>query len=80
VLGSSLVGEVIVVDDFSNDDTAARVEKISQVEVRVALVNHDENQGKGAALRTGFQLVNLPFVIIQDADLEYDPADYERVL
>ncbi|MFK7919679.1 MAG: glycosyltransferase family 2 protein [Ilumatobacter sp.] len=78
VLASPWVGEVIVVDDGSTDDT---VEQINQdPNDRVRLVEHDHNRGKGAALRTGFAHASQEYVIIQDADLEYDPAEYPLLL
>jgi len=80
VLDTSLVGEVIVVNDFSTDNTADIVKKIQQDEPRLKFSEHSHNQGKGAALRTGFQEATLPFVIVQDADLEYDPEEFELVL
>ncbi len=80
VLNTPLVGEIIVVNDCSKDDTAEIVAKIAENEPRVTLINHEINQGKGAALRTGFQHATLPFVIVQDADLEYDPAEFELVV
>ena len=71
--------EVIVVDDFSTDGTRAILEEYCSNETFTLLL-HDRNQGKGAALRTGFQHATGDFVIIQDADLEYDPADFPKLL
>jgi len=70
--------EVIIVDDFSTDGTRAILEEYGNKTVTLLL--HDRNQGKGAALRTGFQHATGDFVVIQDADLEYDPADFPKLL
>ena len=70
--------EVIIVDDFSTDGTRAILEDYGNKTVTLLL--HDRNQGKGAALRTGFQHATGDFVVIQDADLEYDPADFPKLL
>jgi glycosyltransferase involved in cell wall biosynthesis len=78
VLASPLVGELVIVDDCSTDATRDEIAAISDPRVRV--IHHEVNQGKGAALRTGFGAVSMPFVIVQDADLEYDPAEYPVVL
>jgi len=80
VLTTPLVGEVVVVNDFSTDKTKEIVEKMAKKEPKITFISHDHNQGKGAALRTGFKHAKLPFVIVQDADLEYDPAEFERVV
>ena len=80
VLAIPLVGEVVVVNDYSTDDTSKIVERMAEVEPRLRFYSHDSNQGKGAALRTGFQKATLPFVIVQDADLEYDPKEFELVV
>lgn len=67
--------EVIVVDDASTDQTAARVENRARLDPRIRLLRHKQNAGKTAALRTGFAAVTGDLVVVQDADLEYDPAD-----
>jgi len=78
VLASPWVAEVVVVDDCSNDRTAELLTTVDDARVRV--LHHAVNQGKGAALRTGFAAVSHEFVIVQDADLEYDAAEYGTLL
>jgi glycosyltransferase involved in cell wall biosynthesis len=72
--------EIIVVDDCSTDGTRERLAELEQVGGRLRVVYHDYNRGKGAALRTGFAAATGRYVIVQDADLEYDPNDYARLL
>ena len=72
--------EIIVVDDCSTDGTRARLAALDQREAGFRVILHDTNQGKGAALRTGFAQATGDIVIIQDADLEYDPQDYPRLV
>jgi len=78
VQSSPWVQEIIVVDDGSQDSSREILEAISDPQVRVIM--HSINQGKGAALRTGFSHATSDFVIVQDADLEYDPSEYPLVL
>ena len=77
VLGQAVVQEIVVVDDCSKDNTWEALQPVAQKDKRVKLFRHEVNQGKGAALRTGFKHVTAPIVIVQDADLEYDPNEYE---
>ena len=78
VLEQSFVRDVVIVNDASTDGTAAQLAAID--DARVTVLVHPVNQGKGAAIRTGIPLTLGPYVAIQDADLEYDPADLERLL
>lgn len=78
VLAQPFVGELIIVDDASTDDTPNILEQIT--DERVTVLKHPINRGKGAAIRTGIGQASLPFVGIQDADLEYNPADLARVI
>jgi len=78
VEATGLVHEIIVVDDLSTDGTRELLAKIDREPIRVLL--HDSNLGKGRALRTGFEAVTGDIVLVQDADLEYSPADYPVLL
>ena len=71
--------EIIIVDDCSKDGTRALLEeKISQMVDRI--IYHPANQGKGAALRSGFAAATGDIILVQDADLEYSPTDYPALL
>ena len=71
--------EIVIVDDFSNDGTKKKLEMFSK-NGKFRIILHDHNQGKGAAIRTGIKNINGDILIIQDADLEYDPSDYNKLL
>ncbi|MCX8527673.1 MAG: glycosyltransferase family 2 protein [Candidatus Nanopelagicales bacterium] len=78
VLAQPCVGEVVIVNDASTDNTGLLLDTIQ--DPRVIVISHERNRGKGAALRTGFAHATLPYVAVHDADLEYDPADFPRLL
>lgn len=71
--------ELIVVDDGSTDGTLDRLERFDR-ENGIRVVRHARNRGKGAALRSGFRVAQQDLIIVQDADLEYDPRDYRQLL
>jgi len=79
VLKLDIVKELIIVDDHSKDGTAD-ILKNSKFDGRIKIFYHDRNMGKGAALRTGFQKVSGDVVVIQDADLEYDPNEFIEII
>lgn len=72
--------EILVVDDCSKDDSVAIVEEMQKEFEGISLYRHERNMGKGAALRTGFMKAAREYVGIQDADMEYNPLDYLRLL
>lgn len=87
IIKQKSVSEIIVVDDGSTDDTASVISdciclltegkfKISNLKI----LKHDKNLGKGAAIRTGLKYVKYEYIIIQDADLEYNPREYDKLL
>jgi glycosyltransferase involved in cell wall biosynthesis len=72
--------ELILVDDCSTDGTSAILQRIAAADNRIQLVRHPVNKGKGAAVRTAIQHASGDFCLVQDADLEYDPMEYSRLL
>lgn len=80
--GSSAVEverEIVVVDDGSTDGTRALLRRLNE-DAETMVLYHEQNQGKGAAVRTGLEHASGDIVLIQDADLEYDPRDYPALL
>lgn len=76
--GVGMEKEIVIVDDASNDGTPGILESLKDKDIKV--YRHERNQGKGAALKTGFSHVTGDVVIVQDADLEYDPREYGALL
>jgi dolichol-phosphate mannosyltransferase len=76
----TLALEVIIVDDGSTDGSLQVAEELANRVPGIVVLRHERNQGKGAALRTGLEAATGEFVAVQDADLEYDPADLRRLL
>ena len=79
VQASPVVKEIIVVDDASTDGTRDILRGLMD-KPELKLIFHEFNQGKGAAIRTGIQFATAALTIIQDADLEYNPSDYDRLI
>ena len=81
-LPGGLDRELIVVDDCSTDGSIQAVECFiaSHPDVRIRLIRHDKNRGKGAAIRTAIEAATGLYSVIQDADLEYDPREYSKLL
>jgi glycosyltransferase involved in cell wall biosynthesis len=80
VLAQPCVAELIIVDDCSADGTWDVLQKIQNEDARIKVFHHEVNQGKGAALRTGISKAGSEIVLIQDADLEYDPHEYDHLI
>ena len=76
----NLTIEIIIVDDCSTDTTSDVLKNISQVYPDIKIIRHEHNSGKGSAIQSGIKLVTGNIVLIQDADLEYDPNDYHNLL
>ena len=75
-----LLIEIIIIDDHSNDNTLNELNKIAQIYPDIKIVRHEKNMGKGSALKSGIKLATGNIILIQDADLEYNPTDYKNLL
>jgi len=80
VLAVDIPKELVIVDDCSTDGSLDLLQQLQETRPEVRLVRHERNRGKGAAIRTGLSKVSGDVIVIQDADLEYDPAEFPRLL
>src|SRR5258708_9626556 len=80
VLAQPAVGDFIAVDDGSSDGSRELLVELAKEDPRIRAFFHEVNRGKGAALRTAIEAIRCNYAIIQDADLEYDPTEYEKLL
>ena len=79
VLSQPIVGQVIIIDDYSNDNSYLEISKFSK-NSKVEVLQNKANMGKGYSVSRGLKLIRCKYVIIQDADLEYDPSEYSKIL
>jgi glycosyltransferase involved in cell wall biosynthesis len=79
VLEHELVAQLVVIDDGSNDGTSTILSDLAAANTRFKVLRHEYKRGKGAAIRTGIPHINSRIAIIQDADLEYSPSEYEQL-
>jgi glycosyltransferase involved in cell wall biosynthesis len=77
---NALEKEIIIVDDCSTDNSREIIKKISRFDTCIKIFFQDKNQGKGHAIRKGFENATGDILLIQDADLEYDPSDYNKLI
>ena len=77
---NTLEKEILIIDDCSVDDSREIIKKISNLNTSVKFFFQDKNQGKGSAIRKGFEVATGDILLIQDADLEYDPSDYDKLI
>lgn len=80
ILLQSCVREVVIIDDASTDGSWEVIQEVGASDPRIQSIRHERNSGKGAAVRAGIQRATAPLILIQDADLEYDPAEYARLI
>jgi len=80
ILQESIIKEIIIIDDKSTDNSKEKIEKISKTNQKIKFFFKDKNEGKGSAIKKGIELSTGDIILIQDADLEYDPADYKKLV
>lgn len=80
ILQQEMIKEIIIIDDKSTDNSREIIENISKINQKIKFFFKNKNEGKGSAIKKGIEISSGDIILIQDADLEYDPAEYKKLI